>query len=343
MIRLRGLDMKYSKRIPRIGQGGMVVQRIELDGHQVQIIYDCGTSSDKVIITNEINKLDATIETILIISHFHDDHVNCVDILRNRRLNLTKVVIPHRTPEEITLAACISDDPEISGFIYSPGSYFKDATIIEIDDSEASIAEPLSLSSLSGGRYSHRASYPLLFRDHIFPAWLIRFYVRNAVFNKLTPKDDAIVQSIKTIDDVLKNRDALFVIYSKIAKSNFNHSSMMAFIFPGPIDGKFFPYHCCDFDCRSLVMCSGDLKISSKAIADKIRDHYTGLQHIITDIILPHHGGDEYFKCSPFDNLIRAYAQTGPYSVHKHPGIQTQNLLDSKTIEFYNITSDGKH
>ncbi|QQS03890.1 MAG: MBL fold metallo-hydrolase [Fibrobacterota bacterium] len=332
-------NMKYSKRIPRIGQGGMIIQEIGLSGRTLRIIYDCGTKSDKSIIKTEIRRLEKSIETILIISHLHDDHINCIDILKLEKINITKVILPNMSEEEIRLCAATLDDPEIAGFVFRPEGYFSEARIIRIENSDESGVENPILSEMSGGEYSHSRNFMALSEARM-PSWAIRFYVNKAVYRDLKEAEKLLIGQTSTVEDVQEHKNELIDIYNRISGSNFNSSSMMAFLYP-QFDPEYLLYCCCFFDCRCLIMCSGDIKISNTKISDAIANHYEKQQHLITDVMLPHHGGDEYFKISPFPNMIRAYSQTGPSSIHKHPGQKTQMLLDSLNVEFYNITSNG--
>lgn len=332
-------NMKYSKRIPRIGQGGMIIQEIELSGRPLRVIYDCGTKCDKSIIKAEIRRLDKRIETILIISHLHDDHINCIDMLKLENINITKVILPHITDEELRLCVAAIEDPEIAGFAFRPEGYFSEARIITIENTDESGGEDVALSELSSGRYSHSKNFSVL-SDGNEPSWAIRFYVNTAVFRGLKKSEKLLIDKISTVEDVQTHKNELIDIYKRISGSNFNSSSMMAFLYP-QFDDKLFYYCCCFFECRCLIMCSGDIKISNTQISDDISKHYERQQHLIRDIMLPHHGSDEYFKISPFPNMVRAYSQTGPYSMYKHPGHKTQMYLDSLNVEFYNITSNG--
>ena len=72
--------IKYN--VPIIGQGCCVEQLASFNSEWYRILYDCG--SDNINLLHEfIDKIDASIPTTLVISHFHRDHINGIPYLIN--------------------------------------------------------------------------------------------------------------------------------------------------------------------------------------------------------------------------------------------------------------------
>lgn len=336
------MTITYSKSIPRIGQGGLIIQTVSIDDRKVQIIFDCGTSSSKSNIQKEIRRINKNIDTYLIISHFHNDHVNCVDLIKHEKIRIRKVFIPKCDRLESALLASTTDNPVIAGFILSPGGFFEGAELITVDSDTGEQLDVIDESSSGESALINHTSTPrFAFPNESNFFWFIKFFVNKFALSGISPANKRFIASIKDIDDLLVNRTKLYSIYRDASPSNFNHTSMMAFTYLGfmekgasiPID--FYPNR------NSLIMCTGDIKISTQLISDAIQDHYNEQLCLISDVMLPHHGSDNYFNFIPFPHMIRAYAQTGPYRKYGHPGAVTQTLVEDFGAEFYNITSDG--
>ena len=337
--------INYNKKIPSIGQGGFIVQTINSEGKAIQIIYDCGTKSPKTKIISEIKKLNTQIDTILVISHFHADHINKVHELKANKVNVVKVIIPKIHKNEMILLASKCDEDLILKFVYDPKLLFEDASIVYVEnDNENSQPienerdESFQPSNLEG-TINHNNSYSIIKGTS---EWLIKFYVDKHIFSSLVGADLKTVDAITTIDELLKQKTILREIYDRISKNDPNKTNMMMFVYPKY--NRFYnivmhhsKQHCLNRYFSSLIMCTGDVKIDSTSKSLEIKNHFLDLIYLITDIMLPHHGSNDYFDFNPFDYLLRSYAQTEK-SKHGHPGNETIKKLELKSIEFYNIS-----
>jgi hypothetical protein len=338
------MDLSYKKTIPRIGQGGFILQTVGINDSTVQIIFDCGTLSAKSIIEKEIMKIDKLTDAWLVISHLHDDHINCIPMLKAYGVKIKKIFLPNINHDEIILSAAMSDSPLISEFILNPNSIFPEANIVRIDPIDGTLIDDVSSSENFQATIRHTSNIKVTGIQNSNTDWRIRFFVNKNVINKISEQGKRKLASIKTIDNLLDNQHELFDIYSAASKPNFNYSSMMAFVYLSEIHEdqeeilRWRPYCCCP-----LVMCTGDIKISSKKMSEEINHHYQHHLMIINDVVLPHHGSDGYFIYNPFPRITRAYSQTGPYAKYGHPGTLTESHIESLGAEFYNITSDGLH
>ncbi|PCI28641.1 MAG: hypothetical protein COB67_05890 [SAR324 cluster bacterium] len=329
--------INYSKKIPPIGQGGFIVQKIYIKNKETQIIYDCGTKSAEIKIISEIKKLNTQIDTILIISHFHADHINKISELKANMIKVVKVIIPKVHKNDLVLLASNCDDNLVSKFIYNPQLVFEHAEVVYIENNEENI--PILenvrskgfLTSNLNGTINHNSSCQVIDND---AQWLVRFYVDSHTYTGLTGAELKTVEAIDTIDDLIDQKVNLREIYDNISKKDPNKTNMMMFIYPNY--NKY--YHRYRYrHTKSLIMCTGDMKIDSSDKALQIKNHFLDLIYLVTDMMLPHHGSNKYFDFNPFRCLIRAYAQTEKVK-HGHPGDDTIKKLELEGIEFYNIS-----
>lgn len=97
--------------------------------NQFTFVYDCG-GYKKDFVTSAINDLPETID-LLIISHFHEDHINGVSDLKEKH-EIKTVVLPYLNDESKLLY--IADLPEnkdkaaLTEFILKPESFFGENT-----------------------------------------------------------------------------------------------------------------------------------------------------------------------------------------------------------------------
>ncbi len=113
-----------------VGQGLFFSGKLELDKQDEQkefnFIYDCG--SESLAESQLKNRIDNFIETLpeknrkrfldlLIISHFHSDHINGLDYLLDKA-KVDTVVIPYLSPVEILLYAIVNSRPPFPPYSY---------------------------------------------------------------------------------------------------------------------------------------------------------------------------------------------------------------------------------
>ncbi len=97
----------------RVGQGLFFSGKVKFNSAEFNFVYDCGSESFKQIksrIDNFIGTLPENNEykkkslNLLIISHFHADHVNGLDYLLDK-VKVDTVIIPYISPKELLLYA----------------------------------------------------------------------------------------------------------------------------------------------------------------------------------------------------------------------------------------------
>lgn len=122
------IDFKFRP----VGQGafysGLFKHR---NGKQFSFVYDCGTHSSRQYIDQEIGRFVLDTEhkriDVLVISHFHDDHINRIANLLAQTGGAKYAILPYLTPDELILAytdASLSGgDPDTLAFIQNPVNF----------------------------------------------------------------------------------------------------------------------------------------------------------------------------------------------------------------------------
>jgi hypothetical protein len=109
-------------------------------GKQFSFVYDCGTHSSRQYIDQEIGKF--VLETdykqidVLVISHFHDDHINRLTNLLTQTGGAKYAILPYLTPDELILAysdATLSGaDSDTLSFIQNPVNFLTERNVEKI-------------------------------------------------------------------------------------------------------------------------------------------------------------------------------------------------------------------
>lgn len=110
------------------------------NGNQFSFVYDCGTHSSRQYIDQEIEKFVHETEhkkiNVLVISHFHADHINKIADLLTHTGGARYAILPYLTPEELILAytdALLSDgDPDTLSFIQDPVTFLTERKVEKI-------------------------------------------------------------------------------------------------------------------------------------------------------------------------------------------------------------------
>ena len=129
------MKIKMQRVFYPVGQGGFYSESFSTENSKFNVVYDCGSVSkgiDKVI-SNSVDKNEDI--DILFISHFDNDHVNKIKILKNRVRKIKNVVMPLLSDENkcilLALYESLGKDYESSiEIISNPGVFFGDDTKI---------------------------------------------------------------------------------------------------------------------------------------------------------------------------------------------------------------------
>ncbi len=120
-----------------VGQGAFYSEQFIQDGQNTGlVVYDCGSGTSKMsknlkkYVSNSLPKRDID---ILFVSHFDNDHINGIQILKSSGHNIKNVVLPLVPPEikpYVVLCAGLMDGKEASEqirqILYHPEDFFGD-------------------------------------------------------------------------------------------------------------------------------------------------------------------------------------------------------------------------
>lgn len=100
-----------------VGQGAFYSECFRAHPSNINVVYDCGSSTDKHIVENMIKNTFYQGEEIaaLFISHLHDDHVNGIPFLL-KHCKVKKIYFPLITPGNKIILSIQNDINDVQGF-----------------------------------------------------------------------------------------------------------------------------------------------------------------------------------------------------------------------------------
>jgi ribonuclease BN (tRNA processing enzyme) len=355
--------IKY--RVPGIGQGCCVEQVLYFNGEKYRIIYDCGSENIEVL-ENYIDNLDTGIQTILVISHLHRDHINCIPYLLNRLKNIEQIYLPYYREEVLKLFAMSIIYRSTENTVEENAALIRFIQNIQYNEGFDNLTHVISHDiaeedrNIIGGNIERERKKSISDSDvpkippksdKIF--WAIKFWVDKDVYRMLSKEDKELLERIKWED--LRNEkkhEDLRKIYKKIVKDSktvsnskidFNQTSMLMASYLKlenmPCRICHFPLRCFRACCHSHngFICTGDYPFKDTEKVEKIREHYSNEDMFIRQMTVPHHGsGNGYCEKIPFKFIKKAYAQNGHGNKYKHPHQDTIDFFNNKDIKFIN-------
>ena len=246
--------MIFSRTFYPVGQGAFYVEEFKLyDGSTFTIVYDCGSTTLKIRgIEKEIERVFPKGHQIdiLFISHFHADHINGIEALKEH-CKIKKVVIPLIKDEEkaiLKVSNYIEDKQKLhEKLIDNPEDFFGENTSIIRIDTEYNpenqipfdISEINDKQTLSSG--TNLVHNKLINFDWVFIPFnykqkerIEEFKSVIAEINKERNKDgkkNLSLAEMKNIDYIKENKKDLIKAYGKV-KGDLNGNSMV--LYSGP-------------------------------------------------------------------------------------------------------------
>jgi hypothetical protein len=166
--------------------------------------------------------------------------------------------------------------------------------------------------------------------------WAMKFWVDGDIYKNLKKLEIKEISSFEPPDfkDESK-KDEIIKIYKEL-KRDLNQTSMLMATFL--VNGKNKPVGYFAANDDLAFVCTGDYPINTIEKKKDIMAHYKREQRLLHEMVVPHHGSNDYCEYIPFDFLKRAYAQNyPPYKNYQHPGAKTIKNLEDWGIEFINI------
>ncbi len=121
--------MYLNRIIHPVGQGAFFTEEIILDDFTYTMVYDCGSSSHKKLLKNEIKRRfkKNQVINVLFISHFHHDHINGLALLLDY-CKVENVYIPQVSDTVIQIMSQIAHhdgEVEFEEFLSSPQRFVR--------------------------------------------------------------------------------------------------------------------------------------------------------------------------------------------------------------------------
>lgn len=311
-----------------VGQGAFYVEQFTSCNPRINLVFDCGSSTDEQILHDSIDNVFQKGETIhaVFISHLHDDHINGLEYLLSN-YNVEKIYFPLLDCVEKTLTllhylslkASHSTNDFFFKFVNDPYSYV---------DGKRPKSEIFYVSPYDSESREYRQQYGELIRsgenitNHIkgilgkYSNWeIVPFNFRNKqrtkqlmaqldiVFRSHFPNDDIRIDECLNLDYYWKNypciRDDVKKAYESI-RGSLNTNSMV--IFSGTTTNT-YQHFClsktddcyqCNCGCstiyRSGCLYTGDYDCSGESKYDDLHSAYSSYWDSIGCITIPHHG-----------------------------------------------------
>lgn len=332
--------MRLIRTFHPVGQGAFYTERHNIDGHKFNIVYDCGSDTLTAIeLERKIHSefVKGEIIDLLFISHFHADHINGIEILKNH-CNIKTVVMPLLDNREKILVKVLSKlrdqtlNPEL---IDSPDSFFGPETNIvtvdpiTLDDTENIDTPPIIIDKNNSGaniKSGVAISPSHIHMDHWhFIPYNYNFETASVEFETALNAEGLTLADIDSITKINKHKTSIVSAYHKV-KGYFNNTSLI--LFSGPRNNNDFVMEAW-YEHSALrynhyiekpgCLYLGDLSLKIKDITNNIRKRINKLYSNIGIIQIPHHGSIHNFCATILDGNQLGIISYGTDNTYGHP------------------------
>jgi hypothetical protein len=353
-----------------VGQGAFYTERHKTHkGDDFIIVYDCGSMTfTKDALKKKINSAfnDKDEIDILFISHFHADHINGLEFLKNN-FKIKKVVLPYLDDEAKTILKVsnyLSCENSYADLIDNPADFFGGETVIitvQVNEGEELVSteeqsdnndiDNLPTSIASGTKITSQT----IVHKWFFIPFNYEHADRKKQFEnnsglKLEDFDAANKASVSKFKKAYEKIDGKGNVSEKLNKnsmilcSGFGKSSYLTRCFSNNCN-----YHSCHhfyhrfypFQIESGCIYFGDIDLTQNNIVNNIRARLENFLKFIGIIQIPHHGSKENFNSDMLDNLPEikcAVISFGTDNSHKHPSDRVISELLHKEIYPHLVT-----
>lgn len=323
-----------------VGFGAFYTEKHVSKNGTMTIVYDCGTKTSSVDLTNIIKlafpKQGEAID-ILFISHFHEDHVSGVEFLM-KHCKIDKVVIPY-IPEGDRMLFVLTEGLDVySQLILDTDEYFgQDTKVVRImSEYQQMVDDP--------GENIMQSGIALGLPPNISKWMLIPFNYNYAY--KITELKDKLSESglsYEALGDkgyIENNFNRIMGVYKDL-KGDPNNTSLVL------ISGSIYD---CNWMCgcyRDIViaLCSpnciylGDISMKTMRFMKRLKTLLELFPNSMVTIQIPHHGSDRNLDAS----ILSHYSASVISHDHvdkKHPSASVLKDIDEHGSAFIAVTED---
>jgi hypothetical protein len=360
--------MKLMRTFHPVGQGAFYSERHYFGLQEFTIVYDCGSMT----LTNQ--KLEKKIKStfpkkyqidILFISHFHADHINGIEALKQHCV-IKKVIMPLLDDDSRTLCRVSN---LIENIYYNPqliddpdGFFGKETIVIKVrpteinpNESRTELSNPIDINTynmpveISSGT----VLTPQNNVDWIFIPYNYEHQIKLNQFKIALLNSRLTLNDIDTISNINIHKAAIVVAYNAI-DGDLNKNSMI--LFSGrERDNRFriFQYSSFNFTrdypnprfsekSQSGCLYTGDIDLNEPSIIDDISCKLKAVLSCIGTIQVPHHGSIHNFDSSIFKKLNPSYwiVSYGTTNNYGHPSDRVLGDIIQNRVAPFHVTEN---
>lgn len=334
-----------------IGQGAFYTEVFK----GLNVVYDCGSSTDINILIKEIKATFDEKEKIdlLFISHFHEDHINGIDFLLDY-CDIKYVLLPlqQEIDKVYTLIDNYYNSYEENDLILAPKDFVgKRAKVVFVHpedkkldvDTSLDIEELSNVEIISSGTRIHSSKH----MDWFFIPFNFRQDSRTKILsNELKSKGI----NINSIDDFLNcwkdrlTREEIINCYKNVP-GDFNTNSLT--LYSGPINNiRFFSRYIGCLKCRGRLygynagcLYLGDYDANGSHKWSELENKYEFIWNDIGNIQIPHHGSRHNFRIDLINKKsnIMLIISAGYNNKYRHPHSKVLKELAMRRFDYYLI------
>lgn len=354
--------MSFLRTFHPVGQGAFYTEQHYEGQHVLTVVYDCGSLTPK---KEQFLRKVATalppgsVIDLLFLSHFHADHINGLDELKDR-YTIRTVILPKLT-EEARILAKLENYLEYAGFstalLDNPQVYFGDKTVIiqvealredgpatgtenldglaiEIPPAgqqEEPVVPPNIVTGTDGRMRTVPSGTPIRLRTKTIPFWEYvpynyEFAGRRSAFLALLAVEGIELTALYTLEQVRDNQKVLTSTYKKLA-GDLNENSLVvysgALTTPVPLLHKGPPctyWHPYYYEAANPgCLYLGDADLSISFIVPDLRKRLGDRWPKIQTIQVPHHGAIRNFNPAIVEAGMQAVISFGTTNTYGHP------------------------
>lgn len=367
--------MRMIRSFLPVGQGAFYCEQFDNllpNGEKVNVVYECGSSTDVELVKEQIRVTFDKDETIhaVFISHLHDDHINGLEYLL-QFCNVKNIFFPLMYKEDkemITLDNLVNGTGEnsfINSFIDNPytalfnldlrnsrPNLYRIAYSEQLrDDSVFDDDIPIIASGENVWSYITPDNETKDKLDRwIYIPFNFRHTDRMAFLQKALFKEFGCIKNLQSFwtNSNVYTKDKIKEIYRKIPGGH-NVNSMTLYSGPAQNRGYQLMYqnylfsHCCQrYVKHAGCLYTGDYDASGKQKLECLRERYSKHWEYIGCLQIPHHGSKHNYN-SYFSTLNSFFIiSVGRSNRYRHPHSKViKNLLFNYHYPFI-VTEDGE-